>query len=119
MYVPTLIAAALADLGRDVQVSATTRSPVAVIDRPGYPIRSGLSFPNSDPDADQPGPRFAYNVGLGAFDHVVLVVDEAADSALLRTGLVAALCGVAPSVHVAVLPISSPKSISCADDAAG
>ncbi len=59
---------ALADRLPDVRFSTTTRSPVVVVDDPGYPIRSAALF-----DAD--GPRFAYNVDQD-FTDIVLVADD-------------------------------------------
>lgn len=117
MYAPTLIAAELADQradGRRVLVSSTTRSPVHVVDEPGYPIRTGLTFPNHDGQAEAGGPRHAYNVApaLGGepFTDVVLVVDDVADTPALHApdGLVAQLARVADCVHLVVLPTYAP-----------
>ncbi|MFN2562210.1 MAG: phosphoribosyltransferase [Jatrophihabitans sp.] len=107
MYVPTLIALDLTGRVANVCVSSTTRSPVVVLDEPGYPIRTALTFPSSDPAADGPGSRFAYNVG-DDFTDVVLVVDADADTAALRTGLVQQLREHTDRVHVVVLPTSRP-----------
>lgn len=108
MYAPTLVAAELQPAVGDVRVSSTTRSPVRVVDEPGYPVRCALSFPSSDPATDGPGTRYLYNVAPGRYDAVVLVVDTAADTAKLRDGLLAALRRVADAVHVVVLPTSTP-----------
>jgi adenine/guanine phosphoribosyltransferase-like PRPP-binding protein len=108
MYVPTLLAAALRDHGSAVRVCSTTRSPVRVLDEPGYPIRAVLSFPSSDPAADGAGPRFLYNVPAGEFDEVVLVVDAAADTPDLRDGLVTELRKVTGALHVVVVPTTAP-----------
>ncbi|MDT4914333.1 MAG: hypothetical protein QOC66_3461, partial [Pseudonocardiales bacterium] len=107
MYAPTLIALELAERVASVRVSSTTRSPVLVVDEPGYPIRTGLTFPSSDPAADGPGPRFAYNVGDG-FTDVVLVVDADADTPELQAGLVEQLLSCTERVHVVVLPSHRP-----------
>jgi hypothetical protein len=80
---------------------------VHVRDEDGYPIRSVLRFPSSDRAADGPGPRFAYNVGAG-FADIVLVVDADADTAALWTGLVEQLRTQADRVHVVVLPTYRP-----------
>jgi hypothetical protein len=87
MYAPLRLAAGLADSldadgdGTEVRFSTTTRSPVLVVDEPGYPIRSGITFPSHDDPADGPGPRFAYNVAGGGFDLVLVVTDAAGDTA--------------------------------------
>jgi orotate phosphoribosyltransferase len=81
MYLPQLVAAAL---GPDVLVSATTRSPAVVIDTPGYPLRTGLTFAaTGDPNR----PAYAYNVARSdaptdrgnapGFDDIVFVTDSA------------------------------------------
>ncbi|HEY3437648.1 MAG TPA: phosphoribosyltransferase family protein, partial [Actinotalea sp.] len=90
MYAPLRLAAGLADAldaggdGVEVRFSTTTRSPVLVVDEPGYPIRSGVRFPAHDDPADGPGPRFAYNVAGGGFDLVLVVTDAAGDTEDLR-----------------------------------
>jgi adenine/guanine phosphoribosyltransferase-like PRPP-binding protein len=108
MYAPTLVAAALQPAVDDVRVSSTTRSPVRVLDEPGYPVRSALTFPSTDPAIDGPGTRYLYNIAPGRYDAVVLVIDAAADTAELREGLLAALRAVASAVYVVVLPTSAP-----------
>lgn len=106
MYAPLLIAAALST-GRRVLTSSTTRSPIHVQDTAGYPIRSALTFPSSDPAADDPGPRYAYNVARRWSD-VVLVVDSDADTAALHAGLVEQLRPWCRHVHLVVLPCHHP-----------
>jgi hypothetical protein len=115
MHAPALIAAALADAGgRGVRLSSTTRSPVAVIDEPGYAIRTALRFPPHDGPADGAGTRFAYNVaparGAEPYSDVVVVVDDIGDTpALWRPGgLVDAVAGVCERVYVVVLPSYAP-----------
>jgi adenine/guanine phosphoribosyltransferase-like PRPP-binding protein len=110
MYVPTLLAEALAARVPSVTVSSTTRSPVLAIDEPDYPIRSALSFPSSDSPADGPGLRFAYNIAPREIGDIVLVVDADADTAELRAGLVDRLRGCAERVHVVVLPCYRPAA---------
>ena len=56
MYAPLRIAVALAAAGDDVRFSTTTRSPVLVVDDPGYAIRTRIAFPAHDDPADGPGP---------------------------------------------------------------
>jgi adenine/guanine phosphoribosyltransferase-like PRPP-binding protein len=102
MYLPQRLAAAL---GEDVRTSTTTRSPAAVVDEPGYPLRTVLCFPaTEDPDRT----AYAYNVAPSArpepgnapgFDDVVLVTDApAAPHADALIGLLAA--SARRSVHV-------------------
>lgn len=99
MHVPLRIATTLADqLAVRVRFSTTTRSPVLVLDDPGYPVRSRIVFPAHDGPDDQP--RYAYNVR--GFDAVVVVVDRAADTPEL-VGLTDALHTVTPHVLVAAL----------------
>lgn len=107
MALPLRIAQVLADTGHDVAFSTTTRSPAMVVDEPGYALRSGITFPAHDDPADGPGPRYAYNLGRAGdrpWDHVLVVVDPAADTAALRTGLLAALERSARRTTVAVTP---------------
>jgi adenine/guanine phosphoribosyltransferase-like PRPP-binding protein len=117
MHAPLLIALGLADGagdGQSVRFSSTTRSPVLAVDHPGYAIRTALSFPAHDAPADGPGPRYAYNVapadGAEAFTDIVLVIDDAADTAELHAGdgLLAGLTGVCDRLHVVVLPAYRP-----------
>ena len=110
MYPPVRLAAALAaSTGREVVFSTTTRSPVLVVDDPGYAVRSSLRFPAHDAPVDGPGHRYAYNLtaadGAGPAT-VVLVVDPAGDTPALHApgGLVEELRGVAEEVLVVVVP---------------
>jgi adenine/guanine phosphoribosyltransferase-like PRPP-binding protein len=121
MYAPTLIASALADRLEglaDVRLSSTTRSPVHVIDEPGYPIRTRLAFASHDDPSDGPGPRFAYNVaphqGAEAFTDIVVVVDDVGDSPELHAGdgLLAMLSAVCGQVLLLVLPSYRPARVS-------
>ena len=118
MYLPTRLAAALAGTtGREVVLSTTTRSPVLVVDEPGYAVRTGLVFPSHDDPADGPGPRFAYNLtanGGGGPATVVLVVDDAADTPALHApgGLVDQVRSAAEEVLLVVVPDgSSPEPL--------
>jgi adenine/guanine phosphoribosyltransferase-like PRPP-binding protein len=115
MHAPMIIAAAMADwtrTGQSVRFSSTTRSPVAAIDEPGYPIRTALRFPAHEDGAE--GERFVYNVapatGGTAYTDIVLVVDEVGDTAPLWTsgGLVEALAGVCERLFVVTLPTYLP-----------
>ena len=119
MYAPLLVADALQnELGdqRKVLFSSTTRSPVVAIDEPGYPIRTRLAFAAHDrtvgTDSRDSAPRFAYNVAPGAaaaaFDDIVLVVDDVADTSALRTGLLAQLSAIAGRTHLVVVPSHQP-----------
>jgi hypothetical protein len=119
MYAPLRLACALADaLGAalgdascDVRFSTTTRSPVVVVDDPGYAIRSRISFPAHDDPADGPGLRYSYNAtapanGQAPFDTVVLIVDAVSDTPGLHAdgGLVDQLTLGTARVLLVVLP---------------
>lgn len=109
MYLPQRLASRLAALLPDAEVtsSATTRSPVVVVDDPDYPIRSGIVFAAHDDPADGPGDRFAYNLGaVGRFDAVVLVLDERGRAERLTApgGLLPQLTGLAARVLVVTVP---------------
>lgn len=104
MYFPQLVAAAL---GRRVHTSTTTRSPAAVIDEPGYPLRTALVFAATN---DPARPAYAYNVAASAngdnpgnapgFDDILFVTDTV-PAAHVCDGLLAQLSRVARrSVHV-------------------
>jgi hypothetical protein len=114
MYVPTRLAAELAaSTGREVVVSTTTRSPVLVVDEPGYAVRSVLEFPAHDDPADEAASRYAYNVTGPAGETpatVVLVVDTAGDTRALHQpgGLVDQLRWVADEVLLVVVPEPAP-----------
>jgi hypothetical protein len=114
MYAPLRLAEALADLGEfEVRYSTTTRSPVLAVDDPGYAIRTRLAFPSHDDAADGAGERYAYNVVPGeseeAFDAVVLVVDDVADTPELHAGL---LTKVGTTVLLIVIPSYRPTHTS-------
>jgi hypothetical protein len=116
IHVPVRLAIALADDAAraghpmEVAVSSTTRSPALAVDEPGYAIRNRLTFPAHDAPADGPGPRFAYNVlgpgGARRFDAIVLVVDGASDTAVLRgrDGLLEVLRGATEHLVVVTVP---------------
>lgn len=122
MHAPTLIGAALADrVGpeRTVLFSSTTRSPVVVLDEPGYPIRTALRFPSHDDPAHDdpaggPGSRYAYNVlpgrGQQPFSDIVLIVDEPANTPALSApgGLVDQLGSACDRLFLQVLPSYRP-----------
>jgi adenine/guanine phosphoribosyltransferase-like PRPP-binding protein len=110
MYAPTLIALHLAELVPEVRVSSTTRSPVFALDAPGYPIRTALSFPSHDSPLDGPGTRFAYNVGPG-LDDIVVVVDTEANTPQLHAGLLAELRSAAHRVQLVVVPCHRPLPV--------
>jgi adenine/guanine phosphoribosyltransferase-like PRPP-binding protein len=111
IYAPLLVALELQAVTPDavVRFSSTTRSPVAVVDEPGYPVRTGIAFASTDASTDEPGMRYAYNVappaGVQPYTDVVLVVDDDADTAALWAddGLVAQL-STSSRVHVLVVP---------------
>ena len=114
MYLPQRLAGRLAALLPDTRVtsSATTRSPVVVVDDPEYPIRSGIVFAEHDDPADGPGDRFAYNLGApGRFDAIVLVLDERGRTERLTgpDGLLPQLTGLAARVLVVAVPDGDPE----------
>lgn len=77
MYLPLRLAEELdARTQQPVTLSSTTRSPVLVLDDPGYAVRHGLRFAAHD-GVDEGSPRFAYNLTPGRFDTIVLVLDDA------------------------------------------
>ncbi|WCD86242.1 Cysteine protease StiP [Streptomyces xanthophaeus] len=114
MYAPLRLARTLEETGAapEVRFSTTTRSPVLAVDDPGYAIRTRLVFPAHDEPADGPGDRYAYNVRAATadpgFDTVVAVVDSAADTPALHTGLLAALARHTGRVLLAVVPSYVP-----------
>lgn len=61
----------------EIRYSTSTRSPIAVLDQEGYPVRSAVTFQSHDNTADGPGPRFAYNFAHseGRFDEVVIMAE--------------------------------------------
>jgi TRSP domain C terminus to PRTase_2 len=119
MYLPQLIAAAL---GADVRTSTTTRTPAVTIDRPGYPLRTALTFDSTE---DGLRPAYAYNVAASAhtdpgnapgFDHIVFVTD--APRGRRTAGLVDRLAESAGrSVHA--LTLRSGRQPGLADVDAG
>lgn len=108
MYAAQLLAARLGD---DVPTSSTTRSPVLVVDEPGYPVRTALRFPACD---DAQRVAFAYNVAASSqqdrgpapgFDAIVLLLDRP-PGPHVRSGLLAQLAATA-SVSVDVLLVQA------------
>ncbi len=115
MYLPQRLAGGLAALLPDAELtsSATTRSPVVVVDDPDYPIRSRVVFPAHDDPDDGSGVRFAYNLGApGRFDAIVVVVDERGRTPQLTgpAGLLAQLTALAARVLVVVVPDGTPEA---------
>ncbi|MET3172466.1 UNVERIFIED_ORG: adenine/guanine phosphoribosyltransferase-like PRPP-binding protein [Arthrobacter sp. UYCu721] len=95
-----------------VRYSTSTRSPIAVIDREGYPVRSAVTFNSHDATADGPGPRFAYNFNHAGnqFDHVVIMSEPGTpEAALTGPGSIAeAASGTGASVQVILLSAERP-----------
>jgi pyrimidine operon attenuation protein/uracil phosphoribosyltransferase len=99
MATPLAVADALRRrTGADVRSSTSTRSPVAVLDDPAWPIRSGVRHRSHDDTVDGPGDRYAYNVH--GFDAVVVLPEPGTDPARLAgpDGLLTALAAVTPRV---------------------
>ncbi len=116
MYLPQLLAAALGD---DVRTSATTRTPAVALDRPGYPLRTVLSFGSTD---DGRRPAYAYNVAASrqsergnapGFDHIVFVTDAPAGQRTAR--VIDALAGAAgQGVHVVTVHQDGDRGLAAA-----
>ncbi len=127
MYAPLRLAQQLGTvLGDEVAVtfSTTTSSPILVVDDPGYPIRSSLTFPAHDDPVGGSTTRHAYNVAAPAsapaarFDAVVLVVDTRGDRPELTDpgGLVPQLARATDRVVLVVLPehrVTPVGEVSC------
>lgn len=106
MHTPLVVADAIRrQSDADVRFSTTTRSPVAVLDDPAWPIRSGVRFRSHDATVDGPGERFAYNVH--GFDAIVVLPEPGTERSLLDgpDGLLAALLTAAPTVVLVSAPI--------------
>lgn len=111
MYLPMRLACTLAtQVSAVVTFSSTTRSPIAVLDDPGYAVRSNLVFDAHDDPEDGPGARYAYNLVGRKFDTVVVVVDTASDTPQLVApgGLLRRLSVVADEVVVVSVPEAVP-----------
>ena len=107
MYLPLQLALGLR-WHASVHFSTTTRSPIVVLDQPGYPIRHGLAFRAHDTPTDGSTERFAYNVEPGRFSDIVLMVDEIADTVDLDAGLLPALRRCTGRLHVITVPSYRP-----------
>lgn len=84
MYPALALGAELERRGYTVRCHATTRSPIGVCDRPGYPIRCGVKLPSFyDPQ------RTTYLYDLDCYDAAVVVSDTPRQD----TGALAALTG--------------------------
>ncbi|WP_328308758.1 phosphoribosyltransferase domain-containing protein [Actinomycetospora sp. NBC_00405] len=112
-YLPLRLGEALAADGADVHLGVTTRSPLVARDVPGYPVRSGLAFAAHDVALGHAPERYAYGLGApgrGRYDAVVLVVDAAARTPVLRRpdGLLSRLGAVTTRIVEAVVPCRGP-----------
>jgi pyrimidine operon attenuation protein/uracil phosphoribosyltransferase len=105
MHTPLAVADALRRTGVDATFSTTTRSPIAVLDDPAWPVRSGVRFRSRERTVDGPGDRFAYNVR--GFDAIVVLPEPGTDRALLDgdDGLLAALAAVTARVVLVEAPL--------------
>ncbi|MGX1162078.1 phosphoribosyltransferase-like predicted ribonucleoside biosynthesis protein [Arthrobacter sp. SLBN-100] len=114
MALPLATAAALQDRlpGVAVRYSTSTRSPIAVIDGPGYPVRSVVTFNSHDVTADGPGRRFAYNFNHPGqrFDQVVVMAEPGTpETALIGSESIAeAASRTGASVQVVLLSSERP-----------
>ena len=114
-YLPLRLAETLAAGGADVHLAATTRSPLVARDVAGYPVRSGLAFAAHDVALGHAPERYVYGLGApgrGHYDTVVLVVDAAARTPVLRRpdGLLSRLGAVTTRIVEAVVPCRGPGS---------
>jgi pyrimidine operon attenuation protein/uracil phosphoribosyltransferase len=68
-----------------VRFSTSTRSPIATLDRPDYPIASTVRFRSHDLTTDGVGDRFAYNLTAAGrrFGTVVFMPEPGTDPSLL------------------------------------
>jgi hypothetical protein len=109
---PMLLADALDSLvgARTVRFSTSTRSPIATLDRPDYPIRSAITFRSHDTTSDGIGVRFAYNLTAASrhFGTVVFLPEPGTDPAALHgpDGVIEAIRRVSDTVVVVLLPAS-------------
>jgi len=119
MYLPQLLAASL---GCDVRTSTTTRTPAVTIDRPGYPLRTALTFHSTE---DGLRPAYAYNVAASGhadpgnapgFDHIVFVTDTPQG---LRTADLADKLAESAGRSVHALTLRSGRQPGLADGDAG
>jgi adenine/guanine phosphoribosyltransferase-like PRPP-binding protein len=114
MALPLAVAARLQELwpDNDVRYSTSTRSPIAVLDEPGYAIRSAVAFDSDDDAPDGPGPRFAYNFAHPEerFDTVVVLAEPGTPaSQLTAPGKIAeAVAGSGAAVRLVLLPRQAP-----------
>lgn len=98
--------------GVTVRYSTSTRSPIAVIDRPGYPVRSAVTFTSHDATTDGAGQRFAYNFNHDGqqFDRVVVMPEPGTPPAAV-TGpgsITEAVSLSGAAVQVVLLPAEAP-----------
>ncbi|MEJ2860211.1 phosphoribosyltransferase domain-containing protein [Actinomycetospora flava] len=110
-YLPVRLAEALAARGVDVEIGATSRSPLVARDVPGYPVRSVLAYAAHDHALGHAPERYVYGVGEGRHDTVVVVVDAAARTPALRgaDGLLPRLAAITGRVVEAVVPCRPPR----------
>lgn len=114
MALPLAVAARLQELwpDNDVRYSTSTRSPIAVLNEPGYAIHSAVAFGSDDDAPDGPGPRFAYNFSHpeGRFDTVVIMAEPGTPaSQLTAPGKIAeAVAGSGAGVQIVLLPRQAP-----------
>jgi hypothetical protein len=114
MALPLAVAARLQELWPDneVRYSTSTRSPIAVLDEPGYAIRSAVAFDSDDDAPDGPGPRFAYNFAHPEerFDTIVVMAEPGTPASRLTAPgkIAAAVAGSGADVQLVLLPRQAP-----------
>ncbi|MDP9905632.1 phosphoribosyltransferase domain-containing protein [Arthrobacter bambusae] len=96
----------------DVRFSSSTRSPIAVLDEPGYAVRSAVEFRNATGHGEGSDRRFAYNFAhAGARFETVVIMAEPGTPALHLTGpgmIAEAVAGTGAAVLVVLLPQQEP-----------
>ncbi|MCU1444580.1 phosphoribosyltransferase domain-containing protein [Cryobacterium sp.] len=109
MFIADELASAAAS--RTVRFSTSTRSPIATLDRPDYPIHSAIRFQSHDTTSDGVGVRFAYNLTTAhqRFGAVVFLPEPGTDPATLdgADGVIDAIRQVSDNVVVVLLTAST------------
>ncbi len=114
MYIPMKIAF---HMGEGTVFQSTTRSPIHRLDRDGYAVRSGFSFPSPD---DPSVTNYFYNIPYGHYDDIYLFIERALPDDRLSFLLDCLKEVGTPRIHVIVLsgtqgPIAEPTPIGSYD----
>ncbi|MEW1820654.1 phosphoribosyltransferase domain-containing protein [Arthrobacter sp. NPDC080031] len=96
----------------DVRFSSSTRSPIAVLDEPGYAVRSAVEFKSATGLGEGSDRRFAYNFAHpGALFETVVIIAEPGTLASHLTGpgmIAEAVADTGAAVLVVLLPRQGP-----------